>query len=246
MSKPIGQLLRATVPIAISFAVFSLSIWTKSNGPVTPLPQDVEWIAFMLLAILVPIYTIQVTIQLSTNSEIQGIAEDLKKAISQNKVVYIGNANKSATSVLTRLNTATEVLNTYLTSENPYSTKVAEMIEDGIRDFVSRKDTRYEETCSELGRARVTRIKAKLGGILPTSFQVRVVRNSFAGVPACNFIILTRDSTDPVPEEVFFGWGYFRGNANESVFWSNDHELIGFFRGYHKALRSQEVSADYS
>ncbi len=62
---------------------------------------------------------------------------------------------------------------------------------------------------------------------------------------ACNFIILKHDSGDPIPEEIFFGWGYFRGNANESAFWSNDKTLIGFFRGYHKALRADSVSAIY-
>jgi len=245
MSNPARQLLRAIVPILISLTVLCLSIWSKAGGPLTPLPPDFEWMVFMLLAILVPIYTIQATLELSTKAELKEIAADLDKAVLQGKVVLVGNARKSAASVLRRLATANEAFNTYLASESPYSAEIAEAIEDGVREFVARKDTRYEETCSELGRARVERIKARLGGVLPASFDARFVNSSFAGFPACNFIILSRDPSDPVPEEVFFGWGYFRGNANESVFWSNDRELIGFFRGYHKALRSPEVSSEF-
>jgi hypothetical protein len=157
---------------------------------------------------------------------------------------HVGTAMDVAQRVVERMGTAREVLNTFIVWDDPYSPEVADRVELAIQTYVSRSDTRYEETCSTLGMRRIENIRQQLGGSLPRSCQVRVLKSSASNVPVCNFVILTHKEGEPIHEEVFFGWGYFRGSANESVFWSDDPALIRFFRDYHRSLRASEVSEE--
>ncbi len=200
---------------------------------------------FIIVALLVPMYAIQTSIQISLGSDITNISEELKTAIAQGRVIHLGNAVDVAPLVVDRLKTAKEALNTYIISEAPYPEKTLKYVEKSIENFVKRDDSIFEETCSELGKSRVEKLKQRLGE-LPASYKARVIKTELSGLPACNFIILKHNTTDPIKEEIFFGWGYFKGNTNESVFWSNDSALIGFFRGYHKALRTDDVSSVYT
>lgn len=230
--------------IVASVILLGIGVYSKTSGSITGLPDDAEWILMVVLAVLIPLYRIQVTQDFSINNDIAGISTDIEKAISGGKVVYLGNAIEAAQMVVDRMRTANEVLNTYIISEPPYPEKVSKRVEQAIVDFVKREDTVFEETCSNLGKERIERLAQK-SKTLPNTYRGRVLKKDFDNLPACNFIILKRSKNDPIPEEIFFGWGYFRGASNESVFWSNDDHVIGFFTGYHKALRSNEISSAY-
>ena len=164
---------------------------------------------------------------------------------SPGAVFHLGAASDVARAVVSRLPTAKEVLNTFIVWEPAYSTETDEEVETAIATFVRRRDVRFEETCSTLGKRRVANLAKRFDGKLPDCYQVRVLKPSTKDMPACNFIIIKHHDAGPTSEEIFFGWGFFRGSSNESVFWSRDRALIAFFRDYHRALRSSEVSEAY-
>jgi hypothetical protein len=237
--------IKYVIPLCISVTTLGFGIYSKIKGAITPLPVDVEWITFILISLLTPLYAILAHVQIYLQSDITDLSGNVQKAISDGKVIYLGNASHAVENVISRLDSTTEILNTYIISESAYSAQTQKSVENAITKFIKRPDTRMEETCSEQGKLRLDSIKKDCGGALPTTYKARVIKTEASGLPACNFIILVRSPNDPTPEEIFFGWGYFHGNPNESVFWSNDKDLIGFFKGYHKALRQDKVSVEY-
>jgi hypothetical protein len=146
MARTTNQRNKTIITIGLSIISFGVGMWSKAHGPVTPLPSDVEWLAFVLVALLIPMYTIQTSIQFLLISDVNAIANDLNKAINGGKVVHLGTANDVVPTVIERFKTAKEVLNTYIISETPYPKRIREMVENGIREFIKRDDTRYEET----------------------------------------------------------------------------------------------------
>jgi hypothetical protein len=72
------------------------------------------------------------------------------------------------------------------------------------------------EIVSPLGKNRVDSLKQRMKGqTLPRNYMPRVIRHDF---PACNFIVTLRhDKSDPIKEEICFGWGY-SWNPNQDVF----------------------------
>jgi uncharacterized membrane protein len=56
VSKSPKRRLKTIVSIVLATLSYFAAIWSKSNGSFTPLPADFEWIAFLLLALLIPLY----------------------------------------------------------------------------------------------------------------------------------------------------------------------------------------------
>ena len=247
--------------------VIALGIWSRNNKDIQLgfNPED-SMIVYLLLSLVVPLYTIIISQQISVVPDLKAIEDNtiamrnstdtikkdskrikrnVLKAVATGRLIYMGNPETAAKAVLKRLKCSTNVLNTYIASNRPpYTSKTEKLILNGIVEFISRKDTSFEDTYSNMSKSRIDEIKEVLGE-LPPSYQVQVLKPEFNGMPVCNFIVLGDDTSSTEYNEVFFGWGYFTDKARESVLWSNDQHLIGFFRGYHAALRTEKVSERY-
>ncbi|MDT3778494.1 hypothetical protein PJI16_13085 [Nitrospira sp. MA-1] len=122
------QLAKTIVPILLSVLSFGLGMWSKMANGLLLQNSTTEWVGFILIALLIPLYTIQISIQLSLYPDLNSIAGDIGKAISEGKVVYVGNAVEAAPIVIDRLKTASEALNTYLISDEvPFPKKISEL-----------------------------------------------------------------------------------------------------------------------
>jgi hypothetical protein len=111
-------------------------------------------------------------------------------------------------------------------------------------DYLKEEKGLWEETVSQGGLSRIEEIRKQLGK-LPQALKVRVIKHDKGMFPVCNFIILRYPRAVERSDEIFFGWGYFKGGANENVFWSDDQNIISFFSGYHRALRDDDISEAY-
>ena len=52
-------------------------------------------------------------------------------------------------------------------------------------------------------------------GKLPKSYEPYLIKKEYSGFPICNLIILKYEDSEK-SEEVYFGWGYYKNNAEES------------------------------
>jgi hypothetical protein len=224
--------------LALVISVAGKAGWIPTQNP----HDDLKWITTFVLSLLVPLWGIYISLKYETTEHIKKINDDIKKtndridsALALGTITFVGRANDAALSVIESIQLSKEITNTYIVSEGePYDPKTAQALEDALYEFIKRYG-RLHEIVSVLGKTRVDRLKTRLGAI-PAHYKVRVIKDPPGEFPACNFIILERKKADPFKKEIFFGWGYFRWDQNQSVFRSSDDELIRFFEGYHKAF----------
>jgi hypothetical protein len=241
--------------VNLGFALVSRA----SQTSITFLQKDIEWLLFLSFAMLIPLYRNQIfneaflkedieKIQSGLKGDIEKIQSDLtdiKRISSAGVVKFIGKANEAALHVVDKIQSASEIYNTYIIYDNPYTPKTSKSIEEALKKYLREEKGLWEETVSRLGSQRVVDIEKEIGK-LPPYFKVRVLREDKGVFPVCNFIVLRFPIATDRNDEIFFGWGYFKGGANESVFWSDDQNIVNFFLGYHRALREDDISEPHS
>lgn len=246
-----------TITIVISLLSFVLALISRyAPTSITNLPRDVEWILFLTLALLIPLIRNQIFNEILLKNDMDKIQNDMdkiqselneiKRISSYDSVKLLGNANDAAPQVLETLKSANQVYNTYIIQENPYIPKINTAVSEAIINYLNKENGTWEETTSQLGCQRLVEIEKTFKGKLPDTFNARVIREEIKAFPVCNFIIIRFPKSAKRKDEIFFGWGYFKGGANESVFWSDDQSIIAFFLGYNKALRDNDISISYS
>jgi hypothetical protein len=133
--------------------------------------------------------------------------------------------------VTNQLERSTQAYNTYLVTKDSYTDKTREQVESAIVRFVSRNDTEFDEILSIQGKDRAARIKKQLSNKIPRSYRTRVLNTDHQGFPVRNVIIIKRAEDDPIPEEVFFGWGYSGESRNKDGSGVTTVLLLATFRG---------------
>lgn len=209
---------------------------------------DVEWVVSFSLAMILPLYSIQFLNAASLKPDLTDIKSDLndiKKMSSSGMVRSAGKANEAAPKVVSRIKLASDVFNTFIVWNDPYLPKIGLSVKNALIEHLKAKRGIWEETVSQQGLKRVEVIKNELDS-LPPNFSVRDLKNEKDYFPICNFIVLQYPESVDLPDEVFFGWGYFKNSQNEHVFWSNDSHLVSFFINYNKALRDDTITFEYS
>ena len=248
MKKSAKEKLKTGVTIFVSVLSLVLALVSRfDNIGFEFISSDIDYILFISLAMLIPLYKIQISNDTFIKNDIEDIQEssaEIKKLISAGVVRNCDIASIAAEEVIHKIENAEKlnVYNTYIIMQEPYTEKAGEGVKNAIKKFLTEKKGKWEETVSKLGLDRVNEIKDELGK-LPKDFQVMVIREDKGDFPVCNFIIL--EYPQDKEKEIYFGWGYFKGNTDEQVFWSKDKELISFFKGYHKVLRGSEISESY-
>ncbi len=234
---------------ALSLISLILALFSRSMPlSLTFLPHDVEWLLFLSVAMLLPLYRSQIFNEAFLKADIERLHEDvlhIKQHMRSGVFKFVGKANEVGQFIGEKILSAGEVFNTFIVYENPYTAKTSMSVKRAMVQFLREEKGLWEETVSPLGRRRVVEIEKELGQ-LPEYFKVRVIKEDKGSFPVCNFIVLRYPRSLDRSDEIFFGWGYFRGSSNENVFWSDDPSLVSFFLGYHKALRDSEVSDVYT
>jgi hypothetical protein len=228
--------------IVFSFLAFAASILIKFLVK-QDTTYDFAWVAASMLALLIPLWSLHHDLRSETNEKIKTILDKIDAAVDPGKVVRIATSIEAASYVVKSMSNANEVWNTYLlTAGTPYNKETAQKVEDAIFDCINRKDTTFRELVSPLGKNRVDNLKQRMKGqTLPRSYLPRAISHDF---PVCNFVIMLRhDTPDPIKEDIYFGWGYSIWSPNQDVFWSNDRQLIAYFKGYYHSLMA--VSDEY-
>lgn len=248
MSKWDKRTRRLAAVIFISLLSLGLALISRaSSSSITFLSHDVEWLLFLSIAILVPLFKIQIFNEAFLKADIDQIQADitdLKHTSTAGVVKFVGKANEAATQLLNKLQDASEVYNTYIIYDNPYTSNTHASITKSFIDYLKEEKGLWEETVSQGGLSRIEEIRKQLGK-LPQTLKVRVIKQDKGMFSVCNFIILRYPRAVERSDEIFFGWGYFKGGANENVFWSDDQNIISFFSGYHRVLRDDDISEAY-
>lgn len=250
MSNLNKKSIAITTTIVISLISLTLALVSRSaKESITILSHDVEWLLFLTIALLIPLYRNQIFNEIHFKVDIEKIQSELneiRNLSSSGSVKFIGNANDAAPKVLEAIKLANKVYNTYIIQDNPYTQKNYNTVSETIINYLKKGNGTWEETVSQLGLQRVIEIEKTFKGILPDIFKVRVIRQEIKTFPVCNFIIIKFPKSTGRKDEIFFGWGYFKGDSNGSVFWSDDDNIISFFLGYNRELRDQDISVPYS
>jgi hypothetical protein len=225
---------RSVILSIIAFIVAAIVKFTLKGAI-----YDDAWDVLLLLAVLIPCWSIAWDIKGDTLDYLKTILDRLNKAIDPGKVVHIAMLSQAAASVAKSLESANEVWNTFIISSTaPYDKETSKNIENALFMFIQRENTKLHEIVSSYGQHRVDSIRKRItDSPIPSTYHPRIVKKGFEDFPVCDFIVLRGDYASlRHKQEVYFGWGYSSWSPRQDVFWSNDAQLIDFFRGYYQAL----------
>ena len=242
------QFIATTLAILLSVLFFGLAIYSQSleDSLIGP-EKHVDLVFFISFAILLPIWLNQVLHESFVKPKLNAIethALNIIQSQESESIKCLGVANDVAPKIFDQLLCASEVYNTFVAFEAPYTNSTNDHIVKVISRYIKEDRGMWEETVSEFGFSRVKQIEDMIGQ-LPQTFKVRRIRKDKGVFPVCNFVILKYPHTSGRASEIYLGWGYFHGGANDNVFWSNQKELVSFFLAYHRALRTNEISVPY-
>jgi hypothetical protein len=232
-----NTILPRTVILSILAFVVAAIVKFTLKGAI----YDDAWDVLLLLAVLIPCWSIAWDIKGDILDHLRTILDRLNKAIDPGKVFHIATSSQAVASVIKSLESANEVWNTFvISSTTPYDRETGKNIENALFTFIQRENTKLHEIVSSYGQHRVDSIRKRFpDSSIPSNYYPHLVRKDCDDFPICDFIVLRGDHASlRHKQEVYFGWGYSSWSTRQDVFWSNDAQLIDFFRGYYQALRA--------
>lgn len=143
--------------VSLGLALISRAVPTT----ITYLPKDVEWLLFLSIAMLLPLYRSQIFNEGFLKGDIEKLQSDvtdIKRISSAGVVKFVGKANEAASHVIDRMRNASEVYNTYIIDDGPYTPTVSASVKHALKTYLEEERGIWEETVSRLGSERVIEV----------------------------------------------------------------------------------------